>query len=642
MSGPSYALRPRALTRTLALIGAAVASILLVFAYGEWTAAGGPLWQLFLLVLLFSFAPLLAYGWLRAKIFDPTQIELLPDQIKIVRRAVGSISLPYRDLVVCLRRRVGDQTFLVLGTERRRWAIAEAQFVAPGAMEAVVSGIEDRFHAWVPQGAARWQAFRAAEAKLDAEALRPCHATHTYLFVLVLLFVLQGELGTRAVDAPFALVRLGAASRFLLSQGEWERLLSANWFHVNEFHLLLNFLAIHSLGQIVERLLGARWFVITVVVAGVAGTTASALAQSGVRGIFGSVGASTAAFGLLGALAWINWRHRRALDPRYRPSARWWIFVLVLNGALPLIVPVIDGAGHLGGFVGGLLVAALGMRGRPRPPWGDSLRRSGGVLAAGLLLVAGVALSVSLVRFRAFEDRFDLPLVSAYLAEGDAGEAINPLVLNAAAWSVAAAESPSRAALQVGLRAAAAAVPQARIMEAQGERGCGGRPLKQGTIVRQCQDTQATLLFRQGRAREAVALEAQILRAAPEAFFATQLARFALAVDPPLEAAAGPALRVTRNRGRTFVRVDWPADATPASAYGVVLDGDEIRGLVRLSSDGDAAGVPLHRGIRWTTSATVSLRWVETGTSTPLAWGADEAALSLPGPVASPRPAAAD
>jgi rhomboid protease GluP len=167
--------------------------------------------------------------------------------------------------------------------------------------------------------------------------------------------------------------------------GEPWRHLSAVFVHANALHLLLNMLALLSLGRGAEAALGWRRFTVAFVGSGWLGYLISHAwyAAWGGRGAL-LVGASGAIFGLLGVEAGLLLA-RRAWDAR----ARLWR-ALGLAAVIGLMMPVNNSA-HLGGLAAGLAIGYGLGRERLR----QSHERVFGVLATALLLasLASVVLS---------------------------------------------------------------------------------------------------------------------------------------------------------------------------------------------------------------------------------------------------------
>lgn len=164
------------------------------------------------------------------------------------------------------------------------------------------------------------------------------------------------------------------------SSSEPWRYLSAVFVHSSALHLLMNMLALLSLGRAAEGELGSARFTVGFVGSGVIGYLISHGWYSfwGGRGAL-LVGASGAIFGLLGVEVGMLLA-RRAWEAR----ARLWR-ALILVAVIGLLIPVNNSA-HLGGLFAGLAIG-YGF-GRER---GASRRNRAFAWAAGLLLAACAA-----------------------------------------------------------------------------------------------------------------------------------------------------------------------------------------------------------------------------------------------------------
>lgn len=171
--------------------------------------------------------------------------------------------------------------------------------------------------------------------------------------------------------------------------GQWWRLGSAMFLHFGLLHLGMNMWALWDAGQWVERAFGSPRFAALYIGSGLAGNLLS-LVSLGNQAVSG--GASGAIFGIYGALLVFLWRERQAL-----PAGEFrWLFraaslFTVVSIAFGLLVPGIDNSAHIGGLIGGVLLA--GLLGRPvmapdhRPQWPRLL--AGGLLLAGIgILIA--------------------------------------------------------------------------------------------------------------------------------------------------------------------------------------------------------------------------------------------------------------
>lgn len=159
--------------------------------------------------------------------------------------------------------------------------------------------------------------------------------------------------------------------------GDWYRLITPMFLHASLIHIGFNMLALVSLGTAVEGLLGRARFLALYLVAGFCGNVAS-YALAPVQTL--SVGASTALFGLFGAYF--------VLARRMRADTSQIAGLIAINLVLTFAIPQIDWRGHVGGLVGGGLVAAA-MAYAPAGPRQRLLQWTG--TAAVLALAIAVA-----------------------------------------------------------------------------------------------------------------------------------------------------------------------------------------------------------------------------------------------------------
>jgi membrane associated rhomboid family serine protease len=205
----------------------------------------------------------------------------------------------------------------------------------------------------------------------------------------VVVFVL--ELVTEQSTSASVLVRAGANASDLVARGEIWRLVTANLLHGSWLHLGMNLTALVSTGAVVERWLGRAGIIIVLVGSGVAGQLSSAAVSWVLGAPRISVGLSGAVFGVLGVLLLSTWRFRRAPTGGLRVPASMWFFLLATNGVISLI-PIVDVAAHVGGFLGGVFAAALVA---PRPAKAPVLAPAWQVLAGSILVVIVIAAALA-------------------------------------------------------------------------------------------------------------------------------------------------------------------------------------------------------------------------------------------------------
>lgn len=189
----------------------------------------------------------------------------------------------------------------------------------------------------------------------------------------VVLFGAMWLFGGFKVDTQ-ALIRFGAKFNYNIVTGEWWRLITPMFLHVDLMHLMMNTLGVISLSQPLKHIYGQGKLLAVYVTAGFTGVVLSFTFSDSL-----SAGASTAIFGMLGAHIYLYFRNREAYRYIFGSS---FLTLIAINFAYGFMVPNIDNFGHLGGFIGGFVVAyALGLR---HEPW---LRRQ----AVALVLLVAIA-----------------------------------------------------------------------------------------------------------------------------------------------------------------------------------------------------------------------------------------------------------
>lgn len=133
-----------------------------------------------------------------------------------------------------------------------------------------------------------------------------------------------------------------------IDQGQWYRLITVALVHGGWLHLIFNMLALLSIGTLIESFYGQNKYAIILFVSLVSGSLASYVFNPPQTL---AVGSSGMIFGLFGALAIAG----RALGANLREVGT----LIAINIAIPFLIPGIDWKAHLGGLIGGALIAAL-------------------------------------------------------------------------------------------------------------------------------------------------------------------------------------------------------------------------------------------------------------------------------------------
>jgi len=171
---------------------------------------------------------------------------------------------------------------------------------------------------------------------LQSIAVEPI-ATYVLIALNVAVFV-----GARSsVQAQSDLILFGPA----VADGDYWRLITSGFLHVELMHIALNMLSLFWLGRMIEPALGHVRFVAIYLVSLLGGSLGVMILSPGDP----TLGASGAIYGLLGAaIVMARNRNISLIQSGLLP-------ILALNFIFTLSVPGISLGGHLGGLIGGLV-----------------------------------------------------------------------------------------------------------------------------------------------------------------------------------------------------------------------------------------------------------------------------------------------
>ncbi len=174
--------------------------------------------------------------------------------------------------------------------------------------------------------------------------------TYTIIAVNVLLFFAMYVFGGGSTNTQ-TLINFGASYPPLIEAGEYFRLLTSGFLHIGIMHLLFNNYFLYIIGPQIENFFGRIKYVIIYL-----GTIifASLMSMPFFDGV--SAGASGAIFGLLGAILYFGYHHRAFLGNFLQSFI---IPLIVINLLIGFTMPGINNAAHIGGLIGGVLLAAV-------------------------------------------------------------------------------------------------------------------------------------------------------------------------------------------------------------------------------------------------------------------------------------------
>lgn len=140
-----------------------------------------------------------------------------------------------------------------------------------------------------------------------------------------------------------------------IAQGQWWRIITSGLLHANTMHIAFNMLALYYIGRPLEAFQGAPRLLAYFLMAVITGNLVSLWWDPTVH----SVGASGGVFGLIGAMGAVILRHRRDFPPAIWQGIKKWLMTILFYNVVFFLIPNINGSAHVGGLIGGFLLALV-------------------------------------------------------------------------------------------------------------------------------------------------------------------------------------------------------------------------------------------------------------------------------------------
>ena len=177
--------------------------------------------------------------------------------------------------------------------------------------------------------------------------------TYILIAVNIFMFLLTNVVGS-SMEVQ-TLVDFGALYTPYVKAGEYYRLITCSFLHIDIFHIAFNMYALYVVGSQLESFYGKTKFITIYFFSALMGSLFSCLFTDAV-----SAGASGAVFGLFGALIYFGNHYKVYLGNVIHSQI---IPLLIFNFALGFMIDGIDVSAHIGGLIGGYLISmALGVK----------------------------------------------------------------------------------------------------------------------------------------------------------------------------------------------------------------------------------------------------------------------------------------
>lgn len=176
--------------------------------------------------------------------------------------------------------------------------------------------------------------------------------TYCIIALCILAFILMYIFGNGSSD-NLTLIKFGANLDILtVGLGEYFRLITCSFLHIGIFHLLFNMYALYVIGSQAESFFGKIKYLIIYLFSAVSASLLSLMFSANVI----SAGASGAIFGLMGALLYFGYHYRIYLGNVIKSQI---LPIIVINLLFGFLVSGVDNAAHIGGLIGGFLMAMV-------------------------------------------------------------------------------------------------------------------------------------------------------------------------------------------------------------------------------------------------------------------------------------------
>ena len=181
--------------------------------------------------------------------------------------------------------------------------------------------------------------------------------TFTFLAIMVVYFIFMSvNGGTTNIET---LIRYGAMfPPFVAEYNEYYRFITSIFIHIGIMHMFFNGYALYVFGPQIERLMGAKKYLLFFLLTGIGGNLATYIFNF----VSVSAGASGSLFGLFGAFLYLVVRHPNMVTPQGKKSI---LQLLGINLLLTFAVPSISITAHLGGLIIGFLLSFIFIRVNP-------------------------------------------------------------------------------------------------------------------------------------------------------------------------------------------------------------------------------------------------------------------------------------
>lgn len=180
------------------------------------------------------------------------------------------------------------------------------------------------------------------------DIFKPKKPVITYVLILINVLVFLISI---LFDMKEEVILYGGNHRELIRLGDYYRLITSMFIHVDLLHLLCNCYSLYVVGNQIESFFGKTKYLIIYFGSGIIASLLSICFNTSF-----SIGASGAIFGLLGSILYFGYHYRLYLGNVLKTQI---IPLIILNLLIGFASTGIDNAAHIGGLIGGVLVSMI-------------------------------------------------------------------------------------------------------------------------------------------------------------------------------------------------------------------------------------------------------------------------------------------
>ena len=172
----------------------------------------------------------------------------------------------------------------------------------------------------------------------------------------IAIFLLMIITGGNPLDVDYMMNHGAMLPSAVLAHGEYYRLLTSMFLHFGAEHLIFNMILLIFAGEMLQTRVEAVRYLLVYLGGGLLGNVLSYVVNLNLHANIVSAGASGAVFAVIGALVWLILKNRGRVEGL---NSRGVLMMAVLSLIQGFTDAGVDNYAHLGGFIGGFLLAAV-------------------------------------------------------------------------------------------------------------------------------------------------------------------------------------------------------------------------------------------------------------------------------------------